>query len=173
MRRTPSNPQRRHLPSWRVGTWAGPPDAKLSLRALHVQARGLESLLKGRTAGADRVGELTDVAERGIALALAHRFAAPDVFDPFVVWFFSFGSRAYGSHQPQFLAEYIEEILRRADSCGSPGLAADLRRVGRQATADALRELGRVRLLVQGTRPTELLLGAVQGLRCTALRLSA
>ena len=151
----------------------GSPDAKLSLRALRVRASGLESLLKGRTAGADRVGELTDVAERGIATALAHRFSAPDVFDPFVVWFFSFGSRAYGRYQPQFLAEYIDEILRRAGSCENPGLAADLRRVGRQATASALKELGRVRLLVQGARPTELLMGAVQGLRDTELRLSA
>jgi hypothetical protein len=55
----------------------------------------------------------------------------------------------------------------------NPRLAAELRTVARQATAGALEELGRSRLLVQGSRPTELLLRAVQGLRSAAIHLSA
>jgi tetratricopeptide (TPR) repeat protein len=148
-------------------------DAKLTLRALRVLASGLETLLRPGSAGADRVGELTDAAERGIGLALANRDAAPDVFEPFAVWFFSFGSRAYGRYQPQFLAEYLEETLRRVSPRENPRLAAELRTVARQATSGALEELGRSRLLVQGSRPTELLLCAVQGLRSASMHLSA
>jgi hypothetical protein len=151
----------------------GPIDAKLSLRALRVVASGLETLLRCGTAGADRVGELTDVAEWGISVAIANRDAAPDVFEPFLVWFFSFGSRAYGRYQPQFLAEYLEEMLGRVSPREFPRLASELRTVARQATAGALEDLGRNRLLVQGSRSTELLMGAVQGLRSAAIHLTA
>jgi hypothetical protein len=54
-----------------------------------------------------------------------------------------------------------------------PRLYAELRTVARQATAGALEDLGRNRLLVQGSRPTELLLGAVQDLRSAAIHLTA
>jgi hypothetical protein len=148
-------------------------EAKLALRALRVLANGLETLLGSGSATAERVGELTDVAERGIELALCSRSSAPDVFDPFTAWFFSFGSRAYGRHQPQFLAEYIGETLRRVDSREAPRLAAGLRTVARQATAGALEELGRSRLLLQGSRATELLMGAVRELRSTFVHLAA
>jgi tetratricopeptide (TPR) repeat protein len=150
-----------------------PADAKLSLRALRVVACGLESILRGGSAGADQVAELTDAAERGIDLAFACRDAAPEVFDPFIAWFFSFGSRVYGHYQPQFLAEYLEEVLRRCDPDRNPVLAAELRSVARQAAAGALEDLGRYRLLVHGTRQTELLMGAVHGLRGAAIHLTA
>jgi tetratricopeptide (TPR) repeat protein len=147
----------------------GPARAKLSLRALRVMARGLEALLRfDRSRSVDRVAALTDLAERGLDLALAFRNRAPEIFDPFFIWFYSFGSRVYGRYQPQFLREFLEEGLGRWDFRGSAGVGADLRAIARQATAGALEELGCNRVLVEGARPTELLLDTVQVLRGAA-----
>jgi tetratricopeptide (TPR) repeat protein len=148
----------------------GAAEAKLSLRALGVMARGLESAVRVARSvpGADAIAELTDIAERGFGIALAHRDRAPDVFDPFISWFFSFGSRIYGRYQPQFLAEYLDEGLRRWDAGRDPGLWEQLRIIARQATAGTLESLSRNRLVVAGTRETERLLETVQGLRNAA-----
>ncbi len=144
----------------------GAADAKLALRALRVMARGLEAQLRAADSrGPLEIAALTDVAERGMSLAFANRGAAPDVFDPFVLWFFSFGSRAYGHYQPQFLAEYIGEALQRLDPDASGELAIGLRAVALKAAAGALEALSRNRLLVHGTRQTELLMRAVRDLR--------
>jgi tetratricopeptide (TPR) repeat protein len=146
-------------------------DAKLCLRALRVMARGFEAQMHGCNGqGADKVAALTDVAERGMDIALRSRAAAPDVFDPFVIWFFSFGSRAYGRHQPQFLAEYLEDALGRLEPHACPALATELRALARQAVSGALEGLGRNRLLVAGARQTELLMGTVRGLRNAVLQ---
>jgi len=150
--------------------FSGHVDAKLSLRALRVLARGLESPIRGGASpGAASVAELTDVAERGLDLAFGGHEANPRFFDPFIVWFFSFGSRIYGRHQPQFLAEYLGEVLERWDAHGCPDVAGQLREIARQAAAGALEELGRDRLLVCGTRQTELLMSTVRELRGAAL----
>jgi len=143
----------------------GAADAKLRLRALRVMARGLEARVRSSPHGADEVAVLTDVAERGMSLAFSSRHAAPDVFDPFVIWFFSFGSRAYGRHQPQFLAEYLNEALRRPESRACRELAVGLRAIALKSAAGTLEGLGRNRLLVHGTRQTELIMQAVRDLR--------
>jgi hypothetical protein len=143
----------------------GAADAKLSLRALRVMARGLEAQLRSSAHGADEVAALTDVAERGMSLAFSRRDAAPDVFDPFVIWFFSFGSRVYGRHQPQFLAEYLNEVLLLPEARACRELAAGLRAIALKAAAGTLEGLGRHRLLVQGTRQTGLIMQAVRDLR--------
>jgi tetratricopeptide (TPR) repeat protein len=144
----------------------GAADAKLILRALRAKGCGLEALMGGgHGQGAEKVSALTDLAEQGMALALASRNAAPDVFDPLVGWFFSFGSRAYGRHQPHFLAEYLEETLARREVRASRALEAALRAIARNAAADSLEGLGRSRLLVQGTPQTECLMLAVRELR--------
>jgi hypothetical protein len=149
-----------------------PAAAKLSLRALRVMASGLESLMRGESARGDSVARLTDIAERGIDLAIGCRVAAPEVFDPFIAWFFSFGSRAYGRCQPQFLAEYLQEVLQRLDLDDAQPIAAELRTIARQATAGALEGLGRNRLLLEGTPQTELLLRTARELRGAAVLFS-
>jgi hypothetical protein len=146
--------------------------AKLSLRALRVMARSHEVLIRtGAEGGAESLGALTDIAERGLELAFEGRVSEPEFFDPFIVWFFSFGSRTYGQHQPQFLAEFLDELLRRADSAGGPGLASGLRAVARQAAAGALEGLGRSRLLIEGTPQTNRLMATVSDLRHAAAQL--
>jgi tetratricopeptide (TPR) repeat protein len=147
----------------------GAADAKLILRALRAKGRGLEALM-GNGHSAEKVGALTDLADQGMALALASRNAAPDVFDPLVDWFFSFGSRAYGRHQPQFLAEYLDEVLSRPEARASRALEAGLRAVARNAAADCLECLGHNRLLVQGTPQTECLMRTVRELRGAVAR---
>jgi tetratricopeptide (TPR) repeat protein len=142
-----------------------PVDAKLSLRALRVLARGLEFLARGSAISTERAGILTDVAERGLGLAFCGRRRDPAFFDPFVVWFFSFGSRIYGRYQPQFLSEYIAEALGRFDSGAGCEMAAELRAIARMAAGGALEGLGRSRLLVEGTPQTTLLLNTVRELR--------
>jgi hypothetical protein len=147
----------------------GPVDAKLSLRALRVIARGLESLICDRTGrSVETVAQLTDVAERGLDLAFGGHEKDPQLFDQFIVWFFSFGSRIYGQFLPQFLAEFLNEVLCRWDSNGNPGVHAELRAIAGQAAAGALEDLGRNRLLVAGTRQTELLMCTVRELRGAA-----
>jgi tetratricopeptide (TPR) repeat protein len=143
----------------------GPVDAKLSLRALRVLARGLEALARSGIRAFESVAELTDVAERGIERALAGRTSEPEFFDPFVLWFFSFGSRTYGQHQPQFLAELLAEVLGRWDFAGSPAVGDEMRRLARLATSGAIERLGRGRILVAGAPQTERLLGTVRELR--------
>jgi hypothetical protein len=133
-------------------------DTKLILRALQVMARGLESARRGAEG-------LSDIAERGLVLALGGHGREPSVFGPFVVWFFSVGSRAYARHQPQFLAEFSDEVLRRWDHGGDPVVGAQLREIARQAATGALEGLARNRLLVAGTRQTELLMSTVSDLR--------
>jgi len=144
----------------------GATDVKLALRALRVLARGLEARLRaGASHGALEIAALTDVIERGMNLAFANRGAGADGFNPFVLWFFSFGSRAYGLYQPQFLAEYLAETLQRLDPNAHSELAVGLRAIALKAAAGALEGLARNRLLVHGTRQTELLVGAVRDLR--------
>jgi hypothetical protein len=145
-----------------------PVDAKLSLRALRVMARGLEFLARGGGMFAERIGALTDVAERGLELAFYGRVRDPAFFDPFVVWFFSFGSRIYGRYQPQFLNEYIAEVLGRFGSGAGPDVAAEIRAIARMAARGALEGLGGSRLLVEGTPQTTLLLNTVRELRAIA-----
>jgi hypothetical protein len=149
----------------------GPVDAKLRLRALRVLARGRESLLRrGTGGGVDAVAQLTDAAERGLDLAFGGHEKDPWFFDPFIVWFFSFGSRIYGHYQPQFLKEFLDETLGRWDPRGSSTVGSELIAISRQATAGALEVLGRNRLLVAGTRRTELVLGTVRQLRGAAFQ---
>jgi hypothetical protein len=135
-------------------------DAKLILRALQVMARGLESSKSG--SGAEW---LSDIAERGLDLAFGVHGKDPELFGPFIVWFFSLGSRAYARHQPQFLAEFADEVIRRCDRVVDTDIGSELRAIVRQAAAGALEGLGRSRLLVAGTRQTELLMSTVRGLR--------
>ena len=146
----------------------GPPDAKISLRALCVMARGLESrmLLQGFARGADEVAALSDVAERGLALAFASRDRAPETFDPLIIWFFSFGGRVYGRFQPQFLAEYLGEALSRCQADAE--LGAELRAVARRAAAGTLEGLCRNRIIIAGTREAERLLSTVRELEGAA-----
>jgi len=149
----------------------GPVEAKLGLRALRVMARGLESLIRsGAARKAEEIARVTDVAERGLDLAFCCRKRDPQFFDPFIVWFFSFGSRIYGKYQPHFLAEFLDEALDRWDSDGGSKVASELRAIARQAAAAALAGLGRNRLLVAGTLQTELLMGAVRDLRGAAFQ---
>jgi hypothetical protein len=63
-------------------------------------------------------------------------------------------------------------VLRRWEPNENPPVAARVRSIARQATAATLEELGRNRLLVHGTRQTELLMGAVHGLRSAAIQLA-
>jgi hypothetical protein len=151
----------------------GAADAKLLLRALRVIARGLEACLNENISGhsADRVAELTDIAERGIDIALGSRASDPEVFDPFFMWFFSFGSRAYGRFQPQFLAEFLEEIIRRCAARAGAALEAEAREVARRAASGALEGLGGNRMIIAGARNTEAILGAVRELRDAGLHL--
>lgn len=152
----------------------GPVDAKLSLRALRVTARGLEAILRGETGRrAGRIAALTDVAERGIDLAAGGHGRDPGFFEPFIVWFFSFGCRIYARYQPQFLAEYLSEVLGRMEIEPCSGTGAELRAIARQATVGALEELGRGRMLVEGTRQTELLMDTVRELRGAAVQLES
>jgi hypothetical protein len=135
-------------------------DAKLLLRALQVMARGLESLERCSSPEG-----LSDIAERGLDLAFGVHGRDPDLFGPFIVWFFSLGSRAYARHQPQFLAEFTDEVLRRSDGVVDAGIGAKLRAIVHQAAAAGLEALKRSRLLVAGTRQTELLMSTVRDLR--------
>jgi tetratricopeptide (TPR) repeat protein len=146
---------------------AGDADVKLGLLALRVIARGLESELRAEASpqSTDRVAALTDVAERGIDLAFAGRERDPQMFDPLIVWFFSFGSRIYGRYQPQFLAEYLEEVIHGLNSGADRGIGDQLRTVARQAADGTLEGLGRNRLIVWGTRQAEILLKTVRELR--------
>jgi tetratricopeptide (TPR) repeat protein len=149
----------------------GAADAKLVLRALRAKGCGLEALMGGGSGhGAEKVSALSDLAEQGMALALANRNAAPDVFDPLIDWFFSFGCRAYGRHQPQFLAEYLEEVLGHPGVRACGALEAGLRTTARKAAADSLKGLGRDRLLVHGTPQTECLIRTVRELRGAVAR---
>jgi hypothetical protein len=154
---------------------AGPAAAGLQLRALRLKARGLALLLQssGPAPRADGVAALTDLAERGIALATGCRGRAPGEFDPHMVWFFAFGSRIYGRYQPQFLAEFVEEVLRRWNSRGGPAVETQLRAVARQAVTRTLEGLCRHQPIVGGTRRAELLLDAVRDLRGAAHRLQS
>lgn len=142
-------------------------EAKLKLRALRVLARGRESLLcaEGSPKSAEQVAGLTDIAERALDLALGIRGRDSEMFDPFLLWFFSFGSRIYGRYQPQFLAEYLKEVLHRWNPGADPAMGAELRAVARQAAAGTLDGLRRKRLMVAGTRQTDLLLSAVSDLQ--------
>jgi tetratricopeptide (TPR) repeat protein len=152
----------------------GSAEAKLSLRALRVMARGLEAQLRSAaTQDTDGICALTDITERGMNLAFRYRGAAPDVFDPFILWFFSFGSRAYGRYQPQFLVEYLEEALRRLDLHACRGLEPDFRAFARQAAAGALEGLSLDRVLVAGTRQTELLMRTVREIRGAVAQLDS
>jgi tetratricopeptide (TPR) repeat protein len=149
----------------------GAAGAKLILRALRAKGCGLEAgLVGGNGQPADIVSALTDLAEQGMGLALANRNAAPDVFDPLIGWFYSFGGRAYGRHQPQFLAEYLEEALGRPEVRASRALEAGLQAIARHAAAESLEGLGRSRLLVQGTPQTECLMRTVRELRGAVAR---
>jgi tetratricopeptide (TPR) repeat protein len=135
-------------------------DAKLILRALHVMARGLES--SRSSAGAEG---LSDIAEQGLDLAFGVYGSDPSIFGPFVAWFFSLGSRAYARLQPQYLSEFTDEMIRRCDILGDAETGAQIRSMARQAAAGALQGLGRARLLVAGTKQTELLMSTVRDLR--------
>lgn len=149
----------------------GPVDAKLGMRALRVLARALESVIRREPGGsADRIAQITDVAERGLDLAFGGHEGDPQFFDPFVVWFFSFGSRAYARHQPQFLREFLDEGLGRWDCDGNPGIRLELHTIARRSAAAALEGLGRGRLIVAGSRQTELLLSTANDLRTAAFQ---
>jgi len=146
-----------------------PASAERGLGALRVLARALESL----PSGANRVAELTDIAEQGVELALGFRDRATDLFDPLVAWFFSFGCRVYGRWQPQFLAEFIDDVLRRLDSRPGPAFGMELRAIARRALAGTLEGLCGNRLIVGGSPQTERLLRTVGELRAAAARLDA
>lgn len=148
----------------------GVAEAKLKLRALRVLARGRESVLHAKPCrhNANEVAALTDIAETGLDLAFGIRARDPEMFDPFLIWFFSFGSRIYGRYQPQFLAEYLKEMLHRWIPGGAPGLGSELRAVARQAAAGTLDGLRHRRLFVAGTRQTDLLLSTVSDLQNAA-----
>ncbi len=106
---------RRALAEVEGGRLEGPALAELRLRALRVMALGLERLLPagGAAPTKDAVAALTDVAERAIAIAIGCRTDSGGTLDPHMAWFFEFGARIYGRHQPQFLVEYLDEVLRR------------------------------------------------------------
>jgi hypothetical protein len=143
-----------------------PVDAKLSLRALRVMARGLETLTRpGNVSGAEGIARLTDLAEYGLDLAFGGHEVDPGFFDPFILWFFSFGGRIYGLYQPQFLAEFLDESLNRWNPKGDTRVGRELLVIAGQSRSAALEVLGRARLLAAGTRQTELLMRAVTELR--------
>lgn len=150
------------------GTGHGSPaEAKLRLRALVVIARGLESSMRGAGAapGADALAELTDVTESGVEIALARREGAPEIFDPFVAWFFSVGSRVYGRYQPHFLSEYLAETLSRLGDGAGPELAGRLRTIAGQSSRAALDALGHDRVILAGTQEADRLLCTARDLR--------
>ncbi len=163
---------RRALAEVEGGRLEGPALAELRLRALRVMALGLERLLPvGAAAPAkDALAALTDVAERAIAIAIGCRAGASGKLDPHKAWFFEFGARIYGRHQPQFLVEYLDEVLRRWNLRAGRESEAQLRAIAREAVRQALEGLGRNRLMAAGTRQTELLLLTVRELRAAALR---
>jgi hypothetical protein len=145
----------------------GPALAELRLRALRVMALGLERLLRaaGGAPPRDAVAALTDIAERAVAIAIGCRDGADGRLDSHLAWFFEFGARAYGRYQPQFLVEYLDEVLRRWDRRAGPESERELRAIAHKAVARALEGLGGCRLLAAGTRQTELLLLTVRELR--------
>ena len=149
-----------------------PASAELQLRALRVMAGGLETLLlaSGPAPRADTVAAMSNLAERGIALAVGCRERAPGQLDPYLAWFFGFGSRIYGRYQPQFLAEFLDEVLGRWNDRAGPEAGAELRSIAGQAVAAALQGLGRDRMWVEGTRHTALLMSTVHELRRAAPR---
>lgn len=152
-----------HVNGRRLG---GTAEALLGVQALRVMASALESLLgPGGPRFADRLAELTDVAERGMELALAGREAAPGTFDRHFAWFYCLGGRVYGRYQPQFLAEFLREGIARRPGRDSPAFADELRAVAARATRQALGRLNSSRIIVGGTRHAEQLLGTVCRLR--------
>jgi hypothetical protein len=165
---------RRALAEVEGGSLEGPALAQLRLRALRVMALGLERLLPaGGPAAAprrDAVAALTDIAERAIAIAIGCRDGAGGKLDPHLAWFFEFGARIYGLYQPQFLAEYLDEVLRRWNVRAGCESEARLRAIARKAVRQALEGLGRSRLIAAGTRQAELLMLTVHELRAAALR---
>jgi tetratricopeptide (TPR) repeat protein len=141
-------------------------DAKLSVRALRVMARGVETLFRRRSiSGADGIARLTDLAERGLDLAFGGHEVDPGFFDPFILWFFSFGGRIYGLYQPQFLAEFLNESLNRWNPEGDSRVGRELLLIAGQSRSAALEVLGRARLLAAGSLQTELLMRTVTELR--------
>jgi tetratricopeptide (TPR) repeat protein len=152
----------------------GPVDSKLSLCALRVMARGLEALVhSGSDQRAQGIARLTDVAERGLDIAFGGHETDPLFFDPFVLWFFSFGSRIYGQFQPQFLAEFLGETLARWNPKGDSRVSAELVAIAGQSKSAALEMLGRNRLLIAGERQTEKILSTAYELRVSLFQLSA
>ncbi len=151
----------------------GPVDSKLSLRALRVMALGLEMLIRyGVDRRAETIARLTDVAERALDLAFGGHETEPQFFNPFILWFFSFGSRAYGRHQPQFLAEFLDETLRRWNPAGDVRAGSELLAIAERARSAVLEMLGGNLLLVAGTRHTESLLATVSELRSSHFQLT-
>lgn len=154
------------LPGRELGSFAS---ADLVLRALRAAARALEGLL-GQTSApgyshGKALAELTAVIERGFYLASGCRERSPGTFDPLAAWFFATGCRVYGRHQPQFLAEFIGDCLRRVSAKSGSELLLELRKASRDAVEAALGGLGRGRMLIAGTPQTEHLLRTVRGLQ--------
>lgn len=155
-----------HLRGREIG---GATNVKLGLRALWVMARGLEGLVGPKTPDfVDQVAEVTDIAERGMELALAGRECAPEICDPFFVWFYTLGSRVYGRYQPHFLSEFLDEGLQRWKIQGNAAIEAKLRLIARRDSIAALKRLRFERMLVDGTRHAELLLSTVCDLSAAA-----
>jgi hypothetical protein len=152
----------------------GGADAKLELRALRVVALGLDSTARSDAAReAAHVDELIDLAEHGMKIACSWRPTAPDLFEPFLVWFFTLGAQAYGRHRPQFLAEFAEEAFQRWKFRRSSAVGTKLRAVAQQEIASALDGLCANRLMIDGSPKTELLIQTVRGLREASARLQS
>ena len=97
--------------------------AAMSLRARHVLVAALGTRLSQpgldvaqRTA---LVAEATDMVDEALALAREVESLGIAELRPLAQRLFQFGAQLYGSHQPQFLAEYVSEHL------GVPAFAAD------------------------------------------------
>jgi hypothetical protein len=166
---------RRALAQFEGGGLEGPALAEQRLRALRVMALGLERLLPAGAPAAtrDAIAALTDLAERAIAIAIGCRDGAGGKLDPHLAWFFGFGARIYGRHQPQFLAEYLDEVMRRWNRRVGCDSDSRLRAIARKAVTQTLESLGRGRLIAAGTPQAELLLRTVHELRAAALRLES
>jgi hypothetical protein len=147
--------------------------AAMGLRARRAQVMALGDLLAAaeekREPIADLASEATDAIEGGLAIARDFEGRGVTQLRPLAMRLFRLGAHLYGAHQPQFLGEFLLEIL------DTPTLAADadFRRIANDALASTLAHLRRASLFVAGTHEGEKLLATVRSLRAAQMQLSA
>ncbi len=129
--------------------------------ALSLRARRALVMAIGANATPAQLSLATDAVDDGLALACHWESRGFTALRALAARLFRLGAQLYRTHQPHFLAEFLQEHL------SAPAFAADLElhTTATAAVTAALAELNSRQLLLAGTVETQRLLATVHALR--------